>query len=218
MRYQHSSKGHSAPRLKKPTLDPELHSNYRPVSNLPFLSKVLERLVAGQLNMYLSQNGLFAKRQSAYRKYHSVETALVRVTNDLLLALDAKREAVLLLLDLSSAFDTVNHDILIARLKTRFGVNGIALSWFESYLRCRSQTVIVDGDGSDPNPIQRGVPQGSVLGPLLFTLYTAPIEDLILSHNLNPVFYADDTQIYVMFERRKRDSSLANIESCVTNL
>lgn len=112
------------PLIKKPTLDPECLLNYRPISNLSFLSKVLERVVYSQLYGYLERNSLFAKMQSGYRAHHSVETALVRVYNDLLLAVDNKKEAVLVLLDLSSAFDTVNHTILLSRLSNRFGISG----------------------------------------------------------------------------------------------
>lgn len=206
------------PLIKKPSLNPEVFSNYRPISNLPFISKVLERVVAEQLNRYLNGNTLFTKMQSAYKKNHSVETALVRVSNDLLRALDSKKEAILVLLDLSSAFDTVNHDILLNRLRVRFGITGCALEWFESYLKGRIQTVIIGDEKSSACSVLRGVPQGSVLGPLLFTLYISPIEELILSYNLHPMFYADDTQIFIFFERSERQQNVLNLETCVADL
>lgn len=206
------------PLIKKPTLDPELLSNYRPISNLPFISKVLERVVSVQLNNYLCENSLFARMQSGYRKYHSVETALVRVFNDLLLALDDKNEAILVLLDLSAAFDTVNHQLLLYRLSQRFGISGSALSWLKSYLNGRSQTVIVGENRSAHCPTSCGVPQGSVLGPLLFTLYISPIEDIITNYNLNPMFYADDSQIYLMLKRAQREQGVASLENCIADL
>ena len=100
------------PTLKKTSLDPESLKNYRPISNLPFLGKVIERVVCSQFMSYVAKNSLLPSRQSAYRKNHSVETTLVRVQNDLLQSLDAGNKAILILLDLTSAFDTVDHTTL----------------------------------------------------------------------------------------------------------
>ena len=123
--------------LKKASLDPESLTNYRPVSNLTFVSKLLERMVAKQLHDHLSQHQLYEKHQSAYRKRHSTETALTRVQNDILRAMDDSKATVLLLLDLSAAFDTVDHNFLLERLK-QCGISGTAQSWFKSYLEDRS--------------------------------------------------------------------------------
>ena len=114
------------PIIKKPKLDPEILANYRPISNLPFISKVLERIVAFQLHSYLSRYNLYPRLQSAYQKIHSTETALLKVQNDLL-AVDNGYEAVLVLLDLSAAFDLIDHDILPNRLEMRFGLCGTPL-------------------------------------------------------------------------------------------
>lgn len=128
---------------------------------------------------------------------HSTETALVKVVNDLLLASDSGSLSILILLDLSSAFDTVDHMVLLNRLETVFGVSGTVLDWFRSYFMGRSQFVFMDGSRSDVDPVCTGVPQGSVLGPLFFSIYIHPLGQLLRSLNLSYHFYADDTQIYI---------------------
>src|SRR6218665_2786461 len=110
------------PRLKKPTLPPCELSSYRPISNLPFLSKLLERVVSVQWTDYLSPAGLLPVHQSAYRKFHSTETALLKVVTDLIEAIDAGDHALLGLLDLSAAFDTVDHEVLVERLARTYGL------------------------------------------------------------------------------------------------
>ena len=126
------------PKLKKSTLDFEEFKNVRPVSNLMFISKIIERDVAFQLNNYLDANGLNEVFQSAYKKHHSTETALLRVDNGILRAIDDQSTVILMLLDLSAAFDTVDHSILLNRLSSRFGIKGTALHWFKSYLTNRN--------------------------------------------------------------------------------
>ena len=125
------------PLLKKPNLDCEILKNYRPVSNLKFLAKTIERSCASQIHDYLSLNNLYGKTQSAYRSCHSIETALLRVYNDLLLAVDQGNEAVLILLDYSAAFDTISHTVFLDRLFHRYGVNGTTLNWFKTYFMNR---------------------------------------------------------------------------------
>ena len=132
------------PLLKKPNLDKENLKNYRPVSNLPFLSKILEKLILKQLLHHLKTNSLEETFQSAYRQHHSTETALVRVVNDLLNVIDQGSCSLLTLLDLSSAFDTIDHELLIDRLESRYGISGTALGWFRSYLYNRRQTVVIE--------------------------------------------------------------------------
>lgn len=122
------------PFLKKPHLDPEDYSNYRPIANLSFLSKTLERIVANQLNNYFVQNDRFPSFQSAYRSNHSTETALLRVVNDIQRSIDDHKEVILVLLDLSSAFDTLDHIILLGRLRDYYGISGTVLRWLETYL------------------------------------------------------------------------------------
>ena len=206
------------PLLKKTTLDKEDIKNYRPVSNLCFLSKVLERVVASRLQAHMSEFKLFETMQSAYRPHHSTETALVKVMNDLLLAVDRKQRVGLVLLDLSAAFDTVNHSILLRRLQQRVGVEGSALEWFRSYLSNRTQRVLVGGMASDEQALGTGVPQGSVLGPLLFSIYMGPLGDVIRSQGLSVHFYADDTQVYIWFEPNDTANAMSTLENCIQKI
>ncbi len=187
------------PLIKKPSLDHEELKNYRPVSNLSFVSKVVERVVAARLNAHLSENNLYACMQSAYRPCHSVETALLKVHNDIMCSLDKRHAVMLILLDLSAAFDTIDHDILLCRLRDDFGIRGVCLQWFQSYLQDRCQSVCVGGASSPDARLEFGVPQGSVLGPIIFILYTVPITDIARRHGLLAHFYADDSQLYVSF-------------------
>jgi hypothetical protein len=204
------------PLLKKPGLDPNVLSNYRPVSNLHFIGKVLEKVVLAQLDEYLSDFNLYGKMQSAYRKAHSTETALLRVYNDFLTSIDKGKEVVLVLLDLSAAFDTIDHRILVSRLSNDYGITGVVLSWFESYLSGRFQSVSIGNVSSSQSPLLFGVPQGSILGPVLFTLYTAPLETIIRSYGLDFMLYADDTQLYLTCSKAKDNVSI--IEDCVNNI
>ncbi len=185
------------PHLKKPKLDPSLHHNYRPVSKLPFMSKYLETIVSSQLLAALEENNIFAKFQSGFRKYHSTETALLKVTNDLLMAADSGLCSVLVLLDLSAAFDTIDHRILLNRLRHRVGVAGTALKWFYSYFSNRMFCVAANNYMSSFTSLKYGVPQRSVLGPILFSLYMLPLGRIIQKYDESFHFYADDTQLYL---------------------
>ena len=206
-----------APRLKKPSLDVEDVSNYRPISNLDFLSKILERVVAEQLMVHLDRNRLNEDLQSAYRKAHSTETALVRVHDDIMRAMERKKVVLLVLIDLSAAFDTVSHKLLLKSLH-RSGVNGVALKWFESYITTRQQTVAVNGHQSDPTPLHTGVPQGSVLGPILFNVYTTSLGKLLQEHNVSYHLYADDAQVYISTAPEELDDAIRRLESCIADV
>ena len=211
-------KAHVTPLLKKASLDKNELKNYRPISNLSFLSKLLEKLVAARLNTHLTTHSLLNKFQSAYKKTHSTETALLRVQNDILRSMDRGELTALSLLDLSAAFDTVDHQILLKRLNSCYNVSGCALNWFESYLVNRRQQVKVNGVLSKGVCLDYGVPQGSVLGPVLFTLYTAALSQIIDRHKLNHHLYADDTQIYISFSSNKAVDSLRMLQACATEV
>jgi hypothetical protein len=206
------------PLLKKSNLDPEEMKNYRPVSNLPFLSKVLERLVLEQLLQHLESNDLLEPFQSAYRKYHSTETALVRVVNDLLQACDRGQVAILSLLDLSAAFDTIDHDILCNRLHNTFGCSDKVLEWFRSYLTDRTQSVNVLNAKSNPSLLKYGVPQGSVLGPVLFTMYMKPLSNVFKSSSHLYHFFADDSQLYNSTHPSSIPNLVSDIANCIENV
>ena len=188
-----------APLLKKEGL-PLLDNNFRPVSNLAFLSKFIERSAADQMLNHMTINNIHEPLQSAYKAGHSTETALVRVHNDICTAMDQNQVTILVLLDLSAAFDTVDHSILLRRLSDVVGIKGKALEWFESYLVGRTQRVKVRDAFSREFELSCGVPQGSVLGPLLFTVYLLPLGDLVRKHGLSFHLYADDSELYIVFK------------------
>ena len=210
------------PILKKHGLDLDSLNNYRPISNLTYISKLVERAVAAQLSDYLSIHGLQEPLQSAYHKAHSTETTITRVLNDLLVAIDNQNMVYVTLLDCSAAFDLVDHPTLIHRLEHRLGVTGTALEWFRSYLADRTQSVSISGSVSPALPLTCGVPQGSALGPKLFTIYTLPLGDIIRQHHTQFHLYADDAQLYLAFKRSDSPTVHANtlkkLEACIAEI
>ena len=161
------------PLLKKPSLPDDDLNNFRPISNLNFISKILEKVVASRIQSHLLSNSLSSSFQSAYRMFHSTETILLGIHNDLILAMDRGEVTSLILLDSSAAFDTVDHSILLHRLQHWFGLHGTSLDWFSSYLTLRSQAVSIQNSTSSFSNLSCGVPQGSVLGPLFIQLLLA---------------------------------------------
>ena len=174
--------------------DAENIGNYRPISLLPILSKILEKIVANQLTDFLENNKLLAENQHGFRPNLSTETALLTVTNKIYENIENRKISLLLLLDLSKAFDSVNHEILIEKCKNL----NIDSFWFENYLENRVQSVRIEKAISSPQKINFGVPQGSILGPLLFLIYINDLPEYIRDCLL--VIYADDTQILLTGE------------------
>ena len=205
------------PLLKRSGLSADDYSSYRPISNLPYASKLLERHVSAQLRLHLQSNDLEDPFQSAYRRAHSVEPAIVCIQDDILRSLDMHKHVVLVLLDLSAAFYTIDHDILLIDLH-RIGVRGDALCWLASYLTDRTQCVSVDGHSSHRTRLRHGVPQGSVLGPLLFTVYCAGLSYIFEMHGVRYHVYADDTQLYVDFPPNDSASAADQISRCVIDV
>ena len=182
------------PLLKKPNLGPSL-KNYRPVSNLSYISKLIEKAAGIQITKHMRKNQTSEVMQSAYKENHSTETAIIWIFNKLLTELDNNHAVLVSLLDLSAAFDTVDHEILVRRLRETHGISGQALNWFASYLADRSMQVCVKGEYSDEVILDVSLPQGSQLGPRLYSDYTQPIGRLIRILEIIFHGYADDTQL-----------------------
>ena len=200
------------PRLKKTGVD-ALFTNLRSLSNLSFPSKLTEKAVFAQIHEHLTTNKLYPKAQSAYREFHSTETALLRVKNDILLNMNQQRVTLLVLIDL-----TVDHTILLNRLSRDFGITGHVYSWFESYLHNRFQSVSKNSGISVKLHIKYGVPQGSCLGPLLFVLYGSKLFKVIEQHLPDVHTYADDTQLYLSFNADssvEQSAALLAMQSCI---
>ena len=166
--------------------------NYRPISLLPSISKVIERIVYDQLYEYFSKNGLIYDSQYGFRQLHSTELASLEITDRLVQNMDEGKISLTVYLDLSKAFDTLNHDILLDKLNY-YGVRNTANDWFRSYLTNRKQFVSYDNHSSDMMPLSTGVPQGSILGPLSFLIAMNDIHEA--SDKFHSVLYADDTSL-----------------------
>ena len=187
------------PTIKNTSGDVDSLTNYRPVSNLSVLSKLTEKAVNVQLNGHLEKNDLRGDCQSGFRPNHSCETHMVRVVDDVLGEMDRGNVVAVVQIDLSAAFDTIDHPQLLKRLEKRFGIGSTVLEWFTSYLKDRSYKVKI-GDALSPKIfLKYGVPQGSLLGPVLFALYVEPLEPIVKKYGLTIRLYADDSTIYIGF-------------------
>ena len=203
------------PILKKRCLDHNDLNNYRPVSNLCFIAKILKKLVLSQVSSYLNSHNLYNTCQSAYRPCHSTETALLKVVNDLFLSLNKGNISVLAMLEFSSAFDTIDHPILVHRLHTDFGFTDTVLQWFSSYLTNRTRFISLSNHCSAFAPVHSGVPQGSVLGPMLFTMYIKPLSAIIDSHSIIHHSFADDLQLQMSVPADRISELLHSMQSCI---
>jgi hypothetical protein len=187
-------------------------ANYRPVTNLTFVTKLIERAVSRRLINYLETNHLIDDNQCAYRRHYSVESALIDVMNSMLMALDSGEVALLLMLDLTSAFDTVNHRLLIDKLN-RYGIHARALEWIKDYLSDRTQRVVIGKSESVQLPVESGVPQGSTLGPLLFITHLNGIREVVIKHDLRYKLYADDILLFATCKFHEVDALIANLST-----
>ena len=206
------------PILKKGYLDHNDLNNYRPVSNLCFIAKILEKPVLSQVSSYLNSHNLYNTCQSAYRPGHSTETALLEVVNDLFLSLNKGNISVVALLDFSSAFDTIDHPILIHRLHTDFGFTDTVLQWLSSYLTDRTHYVSLSNHCSAFTHVHSGVPQGSVLCPILFTMYIKPMSAIIDSHSIIHHSIADDLQLQMSAPPDRISELLHSTQSFISDV
>ena len=192
--------------------DPDKISNYRPISILPTMSKVFERAATDQLVNHLETNKLLSRHQHAYRKGHSTQTCLVQVTNYIYKLIDRKKWAAIASLDLSKAFDSISHSLLLNKL-SKLNLSEYTLSWIKSYLSNRKQKTKFKHYTSKEDPVTSGVPQGSIIGPLLFLCFTNDISE-IFDGQCHIVAYADDTQLLV--EASSLESLIKKTEDIIT--
>ena len=204
------------PLIKKKTLCRNEFKTYRPISNLSFLSKILEKIVAKRLNAHIEEHLLSNHVHSAYKRFHSTETALLKIHNDIICNMDNGKVTALTLLDLSAAFDTIDHSTLFERLHGHFGISGTVFQWFKSYILNRQQRVHIDGSLSCPQDLHFGVPQGSVIGPFLFCLYTTSMSQI--NNDVSHHMYADDTQVYIELSQSDTHKSISSLSGCFTDI
>ena len=200
---------------QKRNLDHNDLNNYRPVSNLCFIAKILEKLVLSQVSSYLNSHNTC---QSAYCPGHSTETSLLKVVIDLFLSLNKSKISVLAMLDFSSAFHTIDHPIIVHRLHTDFGFTDTVLQWFSSYLTDRTHYVLLSNHCSAFAPVHSGVPQGSVLGPIFFTMYIKPLSAIIDSHIIIHHSFADNLQLQMSAPSDRISELLHSIQSCISDV
>ena len=191
---------------------------------------IIISLLLSQLSTHCAANAPLPENQSSYREHHSTETALLKVKNDILLSIDRQEVTLLVLIDLSAAFDTIDHRILLETLEKDFGVIGDTQNRLASYLSERKHRILIKNHKSDSFNLESGVPQGSCLGPVLFLLYAAGLFKIIDKHLPNYKLptttnylhsYADDTQIYLSFRPHppvSQDAALGSIENCVADV
>ena len=201
------------PLIKKQGLDPEILKNYRPVAHLSFISKIIEKLLQPKTHDHLINNDIVDNFQSA------CETASLRVYNDIITTIGRGNGAMLVLLDLSAAFDSIDHDnLLFCILEKYVGICGNALKRIKSYFSNRTQRVQIDDVLSDFANIICGVPQGSVLGTLKFCLYLLPMSAILKYHKIGYHVYADDTQLYISFKCKQPLELISKVNSCLSDI
>ena len=210
---------HVVPILKALQLDNELYKNFRPVSLLSFISKLTERVVHTRVNNYLSENDLHVPTQFGYKRHHSCESFLLKLIDDILVTIDRKLGVVVLIIDLSAAFDTVDHTVLLNILQSKYHITGSALLWFKAFLSGRTQRVKIGDSLSSPLLVLYGVPQGSILGPLLFNLYCSSLSDAFSRAGFDCMGYADDNLGFRVFPAFSKLSTLfSDVPSCLSSI
>ena len=187
------------PIIKKTTLDWNELRNYRPVSNITFIGKVIEKAMISQFNEHMEKNNLNEVFQSAYKNEHSAETALLKVKDDIPLALDKNHATFLIMLDLSAAFDIIDHGILFHQFEHDFGIKGTALQWFKSYMSGRTFRVCISGEMSESFTLDYGVPQGSKIGPRAFTKYAQVTSTQMIYKCITPLTQSYLEKLHVSF-------------------
>ena len=189
------------------------------MSGLSFISKLVECVLASQLSRHVSLHGLENENQCAYRRGHSTETALLSIKNQIHLSLARGEATAVVLLDQSAAFDTIDHDKLLDCLRKWFGVGGRCLDWFKSYLSDRTQCIKISSVLSETRKLKFGVPQGSVLGPFLFSLYTTPLSKVISKHpDVKFHFYANDTQLFIHLTHKNAKIAFNRLGKCLEDV
>jgi Reverse transcriptase (RNA-dependent DNA polymerase) len=204
--------------LKKANADPDEVKNYRPISNLTFISKVVERNIAEHITRQLNESNLMPPLQSSYRCKHSTETAVMKVLSDILDATGARKVILPGLLDLSVTFHTVDHSILLLRPQASFEMDGLALGWIRSFLADRTQAVAFRRATTNYTTLQYGVPQGSVHGPLLFLLYAADVGAVPQKHDVSAHSSYDDTQLYASCPAIDASTLAARLLRCIEDM
>ena len=189
-------------------------TNYRPVNNLPFLSKIVEKVILEQLQSHIDEHQLLTSELCAYRPGYSTESVILKITNDVLRSMDQQGVTSLVAIDLSVAFDTVNHNIMISVLKRRFGITNKALKWFQEYLSDRSIAVEINGAISSELALPFSVPQGSCAGPVLFNLYISTLYQTLQEKGSGSevIGYADDTSMYKSYPADIVEKETATVE------
>ena len=210
------------PLLKKTGLENK-YCNYRPVSNLAYLSKIVEKAGLEQYVKHLESINMFGSQNSAYKRGHSTETLLVKIHSDIVNNMDHQKVTLLTLLDLTTAFDTVSLEILSDIFVNRFHIGGGVLSWFRSYLTDRSMRVLINDTLSDCYMLRFGVPQGSCAGPVVFLGYLSALYDVIDKHlpNVKCGGYADDHQLYLAFnpsEGLSQEETVEILQKCIADV